>query len=562
MATIASARTSLGGSSSSMGAQNPGGSSHPFTCNTCQVAFRSSELQRGHMHSDWHRYNLKRRVASLPPLSTEIFTEKVLTAQASSNAAAAKASYERVCQACEKVYYSQNAFQNHLGSQKHKVRVIAVRNGAADDESNSVISSTFSLGEPIDTIRSGEDLDSEADAEFSKVVNGIKETSIQGDEPVSRRPSRPHHSAAEDRPQHPISESSTPSVVSTSISAPPAKQCLFCGYNSPSLNLNVLHMEKIHGMFLPERPFLVNLEGLISYLHNKISEFHECLFCGKLKNTTVGVQTHMRDKGHCMIAFESEGEMIEVGQFYDFRSTYSDEEGSEDMDDETTEEKATSGIKLGAKRSSAVKSTAVDSNGDAKALDEDGEFADGWETDSSASSLDSADLTAVPLDHTPSMEKLQKHLHHSRHDPRPHHNTDGWHSHAHAVPHAAYYSDYELHLPSGRAVGHRSLARYYRQNLHNYSPPGSQPNRQAITESADSEHEARDSRQRGNRGRELTSRGSGGLGMVGVSDAKRKEVQSVEKRERRRANRHEKRYQWGVEKRGNMQKHFRDPLLQ
>lgn len=27
--------------------------SHPFTCNTCQVAFRASELQRAHMQTDW-----------------------------------------------------------------------------------------------------------------------------------------------------------------------------------------------------------------------------------------------------------------------------------------------------------------------------------------------------------------------------------------------------------------------------------------------------------------------------------------------------------------------------
>jgi pre-60S factor REI1 len=26
---------------------------HPFTCNTCQVAFKSSDLQRSHMQSDW-----------------------------------------------------------------------------------------------------------------------------------------------------------------------------------------------------------------------------------------------------------------------------------------------------------------------------------------------------------------------------------------------------------------------------------------------------------------------------------------------------------------------------
>jgi len=27
--------------------------SHPYTCNTCQVAFRNSDLQRGHMRGDW-----------------------------------------------------------------------------------------------------------------------------------------------------------------------------------------------------------------------------------------------------------------------------------------------------------------------------------------------------------------------------------------------------------------------------------------------------------------------------------------------------------------------------
>lgn len=29
------------------------GTTHPFTCNTCQVAFRNIDLQKGHMRSDW-----------------------------------------------------------------------------------------------------------------------------------------------------------------------------------------------------------------------------------------------------------------------------------------------------------------------------------------------------------------------------------------------------------------------------------------------------------------------------------------------------------------------------
>jgi pre-60S factor REI1 len=52
------------------------------------------------MQTNWHRYNLKRRVASLPPLFSEIFTEKVLANKATAAATAAKASFEKLCTLC------------------------------------------------------------------------------------------------------------------------------------------------------------------------------------------------------------------------------------------------------------------------------------------------------------------------------------------------------------------------------------------------------------------------------------------------------------------------------
>src|SRR5579862_833836 len=51
MATAMSSGQSMGVSQITPVSSAP--SSHPFTCNTCQVAFRSGELQRGHMRSDW-----------------------------------------------------------------------------------------------------------------------------------------------------------------------------------------------------------------------------------------------------------------------------------------------------------------------------------------------------------------------------------------------------------------------------------------------------------------------------------------------------------------------------
>ena len=431
------------------------------------------------------------------------------------------------------------------------------------------MSSTISLGEPIETASVGTN-DPEAEAEFSVVVNGIKEASLEEKklEPVSRRPSRPHRSSNDDRPEHPLSQTTTETSTTSSSATPNPSEvalpnrCLFCNYESPTFKLHVMHMTKYHGLFIPEQAYLVDLEGLIGYLQKKIVEFHECLCCHKIKGSTSAIQTHMTDKGHCMIAFDEEEDMVEVGQFYDFRSTYSDPgEDDEDTDMEDSNAKSHGGVKLGSKRSEALKTVASGSDGDQEMQDGE-ENGDGWETDSSVSSLDSEDLTAVPIDHTHAFERLPMHRHHSHVDPRPHRTVDGFHSHAHSH-HAVFHSDYELHLPSGRTAGHRSLSRYYRQNLHSYPTPAERIERRMIADAAaDSDSEGQATEQNEGRGRQIATRANGGLGMVGVSDAKKREVRAVEKRELKREQRAKQQYQWGVDKRGNSQKHFRVGLPQ
>ncbi|VDL77206.1 unnamed protein product [Nippostrongylus brasiliensis] len=49
-----------------------------FTCVACHLVFKTADLQRDHYRTDWHRYNLKRQVTELPPVTAEQFREKVL----------------------------------------------------------------------------------------------------------------------------------------------------------------------------------------------------------------------------------------------------------------------------------------------------------------------------------------------------------------------------------------------------------------------------------------------------------------------------------------------------
>ncbi|EUC36777.1 hypothetical protein COCVIDRAFT_15508 [Bipolaris victoriae FI3] len=542
-------------------------STHPFTCNTCQVAFRSSELQRAHMQTDWHRYNLKRRVASLPPLSSEIFTEKVLANKASAAATAAKASFEKSCSACQKTYFSENAYNNHLNSQKHRMNVAKSAKGAHLDDAASVtgsmVSSAFSLGESM--AESEATINGDADTEISDLAHVVKKTTLNGEAPASEE-----SAGAQD------DKSSV--AASTKPAADPLLDCLFCNYKSPSFQLNVTHMSRFHGMFIPEKEFLVQPEELIKYLHEKVHVYHECLKCHKVLHTASGIQTHMRDRGHCMIAFETELELVEIGEFYDFRSSYPDaadfnerEQEAEDSDDSSST--TGGGIKLGARRE--TKTTTEDD----AAMSSNAEEDEGWETDSTVSSVPTDEITAVPIDRSHRHKSLSKSKHHSHTDPRPHRAADGFHSHAHHTPQAVYYDDYELHLPSGRTAGHRSLNKYYRQNLRNY--PGvaermEEAQRRAIPgalpapedQDGDTNMDGADQQvQLRGRGHDvkrqlISSRNNGLHGMTGVTDAKKKEVESVEKRDRQKEQRARNRYQAGNERRNNHQKHFRDPLLQ
>lgn len=524
------------------------------------------------MRSDWHRYNLKRRVAALPPISSEVFTEKVLQARATTTAEADKAAFERLCSVCQKTYFSENSYQNHIGSAKHKAREAALlsRPGAALDDASSMVTSTFSLGDPVDNKT---EVDSDAEEEFSEVIEGLKKTGLSERVSPVRRPSNPLPSAAAQmKDDHPVSlspASVTPSSITPTVStkepAPPSlKTCLFCNYDSPNAALNANHMEKIHGMFIPEKQYLVDLDGLLAALQQRVFELHECIFCNKVKANTYAVQTHMRDIGHCKIPYTSEEEQLEIGEFYDFRSTYSDAEddSDEEEDESSTDNKPSRSSKLGAKRASRE-------DDGSEASDRE----DGWETDSSASSLDSEDLHAVPAEqHYHQYERLDKHPHHTQTDPRSHHQRDGWHSHAHKHAHAVFYDEYEMHLPGGKSVGHRSLNRYFRQNLHSHPSPEERAERERLAiEAAAEDDDEMDVDGEDGEGRQVAARDAGAhsravvsraeAGLAGVSDDRKRAVRKAEMRSRKLEDFGNRKKEWSVNKQANHQKYYHYSIL-
>lgn len=231
-------------------------------------------------------------------------------------------------------------------------------------------------------------------------------------------------------------------------------------------------MQKAHGMFIPDQDDLEDAEGLLVYLFSVISKFHECLYCGKVKDTANSIRDHMIDKGHCMIAFDEELE-----QFYDF--------AGEETDEESKNDEPRHGAQQG---------------------------------------RDSADLE-------------QERISPPSHDFHPD-------------------SDHELHLPSGRVLGHRSLSRYYRQNLHSYPTPAERAQRRAIT-SGTSEEE---SPSQAPPGRQLAVAARGEMGMIGIDDFGRRALRATEQKAMKQETRVRNHFEAKVNKEANHQQHYRVSL--
>lgn len=232
-----------------------------YTCITCQVAFSSPDLQRTHYKSDWHRYNLKRKVAEFPPISAETFQERVIALKMEESVKLKdKQCY---CNDCHKSFANEKSFESHIRSHKHQNVV----------KKNS---QTASPSKPVEE-------HSKEDSNETEEEDGEEES-----EPLE------------------------------------VNECLFCPQCSDNLELNLNHMSLSHGFFIPDIEYLTNLKDLMAYLGEKVGVANLCLYCnerGKMFFSTEAVQHHMIDKSHCKLFFEGDS-ALEFAEFYDYSKSY------------------------------------------------------------------------------------------------------------------------------------------------------------------------------------------------------------------------------------------------
>lgn len=297
-----------------------------YTCNTCGLSFPTADLQRLHMKTDWHRYNLKRRVASLPPISSEVFAEKILQQQAQeAEQAAAQQNGGRakrgtgVRQVTKKDKKREERLQRRLASNQAAEEASEIKrasagiNRPASPSGGSVVSSSFSLGDPVGSDVSSisdnhSEIDSQSDANFTELDS---ETASRADDA-----STIGGTDNEDEIDRELKRR-----LARNRAIPP-NCCFITDKEFESIEANVEHLWKKYGLFIPEKNYLTDLNGLMTYLGEKVGLGNMCLYCGFEGRSLESIRAHMLAKSHVKIPYESIEDKLEISEFYDFSTSY------------------------------------------------------------------------------------------------------------------------------------------------------------------------------------------------------------------------------------------------
>ncbi|EOA26377.1 hypothetical protein CARUB_v10023355mg [Capsella rubella] len=278
-----------------------------LACNSCNKEFEDDAEQKFHYKSEWHRYNLKRKIAGVPGVTESLF-EARQAAIAQEKVKAVEAPMLYSCGICNKGYRSSKAHEQHLKSKSHVLKA-SKSNG---EEDKAIIkqlpprrvekNDAALLKGSIEEVEESEESEDEW-------------TEVDSDEDLDAEMNESGEEEEDDMDEDGIEFELDPCC------------CLMCDKKHKTIEKCMVHMHKFHGFFIPDIEYLKDPKGFLTYVGLKVKRDFVCLYCNELCHpfsSLEAVRKHMEAKGHCKVHYGDGGdeEDAELEEFYDYSSSY------------------------------------------------------------------------------------------------------------------------------------------------------------------------------------------------------------------------------------------------
>ncbi|KAE9586484.1 putative transcription factor C2H2 family [Lupinus albus] len=297
-----------------------------FRCNACNKELNDEFQQKEHYKSEWHRYNLKRKVAGVPGVTEALFlARQSAIAQEKDKLSETPMLYS--CGLCGKGYKSSKAHAEHLKSRGHMLR--ASEESSSDEKAiikpiqQRVLSRPPPPPPRREVVANSENEEEESEDEWEE-VDPDEDLVNDASKSLTDLNMNEHADDADMNGDNDDSfEELDPSC------------CFMCDQEHKTIESCMVHMHKHHGFFIPDVEYLKDPKGLLTYLGLKVKRDYICLYCNDRCypfSSLEAVRKHMAAKGHCKVHYgddDDDEEEVELEEFYDYSSSYVDEQGKQ-----------------------------------------------------------------------------------------------------------------------------------------------------------------------------------------------------------------------------------------
>ena len=270
------------------------------------------------------RYNLKRKVAGLPPVTKEWFESKKAQLNLASSQASSSQTKVWIDTLSKKKFYSENTYLAYTRSKKYTDLVRKKCGGVAPEPLIKVYTQDEQNASAEGAVGTSHRGVSKSDASFEmKKLN--KGKMVYDQDMGSESEASEWETASEDEEE----EGQDPSTWEKWDVC----RSLFDNHMSNTMEDNLEYMWKTYGFYLPDSKYLKDPEGMLQYLGAKMQYGRLPLYESGLNpearrlKTLHGVQRHMVDRGKCKILYENNEDEYE--DYYDY--SLGDEDAEESM---------------------------------------------------------------------------------------------------------------------------------------------------------------------------------------------------------------------------------------
>ncbi|KAG2699901.1 hypothetical protein I3843_07G209300 [Carya illinoinensis] len=293
-----------------------------LTCNSCNQQFKDHAERKLHYKSEWHRYNLKRKVAGVPGVTEVLFLARE-SALAKEKRQPRETPMLYSCGLCGKGYRSSEAHAQHLKSRTHIMRASQGTNRQEEEKAIIKPLPHCVVSKPPQRREVNNEESEESDDEWEEVD---PEEDLVGEATRSLTELNVHDIASNNDMDNVYDDDEHEEFDPSS--------CFMCDLKHETPESCMVHVHKQHGFFIPDVEYLKDPKGFLTYLGLKVKRDFTCLYCNDRRypfSSLEAVRKHMVAKSHCKVHYGDgdEEEEAELDYFYDYSSSYVDDDGKQ-----------------------------------------------------------------------------------------------------------------------------------------------------------------------------------------------------------------------------------------